>query len=196
MGVKKKLGLGLASAALGLSLVGGGTYAYFSDKEVSESSFAAGTLDLELNPETVIDVPNIKPGDTMDRAFKLVNKGSINIKKIKLLSDYSVENMGDAANTEDLGEYIRVNFLFNADKLNDVVYSTTLSKMKEMDPNVLGKNVFTPLMERKGLKAGTTDDMIVQFEFIDNGEDQNQFQGDKLKLNWSFEAFQGKDEEK
>ena len=31
MSIKKKLGLGVASAALGLSLIGSGTYAYFSD---------------------------------------------------------------------------------------------------------------------------------------------------------------------
>ena len=31
MGIKQKLGLGVASAALGVALVGGGTYAYFSD---------------------------------------------------------------------------------------------------------------------------------------------------------------------
>ncbi|WP_222119322.1 TasA family protein, partial [Bacillus thuringiensis] len=35
MSMKKKLGMGVITAALGLSLIGGGTYAYFSDKEVS-----------------------------------------------------------------------------------------------------------------------------------------------------------------
>ncbi|MCU5397508.1 CalY family protein, partial [Bacillus toyonensis] len=32
MSLKKKLGVGVVSAALGLSLIGGGTYAYFSDQ--------------------------------------------------------------------------------------------------------------------------------------------------------------------
>ncbi|AZB43569.1 cell division protein FtsN [Bacillus sp. FJAT-42376] len=194
MGIKKKLGLGLASAALGLSLVGGGTYAYFNDKADAASSFAAGTLDLNVNPTTIIDVKNIKPGDYMTRAFKLENSGSLDIKKVLLTTDYTV-NEGAAGNNSDFGDHIQVNFLYNADKLNDVIYSTTLKELKDMDPNVLDKNVFTPLFERKGLKAGTTDDLFVQFEFIDNEQDQNEFQGDSLQLKWNFEARQGKGEE-
>ncbi|PHD39103.1 cell division protein FtsN, partial [Bacillus toyonensis] len=46
MSLKKKLGVGVVSAALGLSLIGGGTYAYFSDQVVTNNSFAVGTLDL------------------------------------------------------------------------------------------------------------------------------------------------------
>ncbi|KZZ86285.1 TasA family protein [Bacillus sp. SJS] len=196
MGVKKKLGLGLASAALGFSLIGGGTYAYFNDTAEAASSFAAGTLDLNVNPETIIDVKNIKPGDTMDRAFKLVNSGTLDIKKVLLTTEYTVTNKaGAAVNVNDLGKSIRVNFLWNADKLNDVIYSTTLDELKDEDPNVIDKNVFTPLMERKGLKAGTTDDLFVQFEFVDNNEEQNEFQGDSVTLKWKFEGRHGKGEE-
>ncbi|PRX64062.1 putative ribosomally synthesized peptide with SipW-like signal peptide [Bacillus sp. V-88] len=43
MSIKQKLGLGVASAALGLALVGGGTYAYFSDSVTTNNTFAAGT---------------------------------------------------------------------------------------------------------------------------------------------------------
>ena len=38
MGIKKKLGLGVASAALGLSLIGGGTFAYFNDIATASQS--------------------------------------------------------------------------------------------------------------------------------------------------------------
>ena len=62
MSLKKKLGMGVASAALGLSLIGGGTFAYFSDKEVSNNTFAAGTLDLTLDPKTLVNIENLKPG--------------------------------------------------------------------------------------------------------------------------------------
>ena len=54
--------MGVASAALGLSLIGGGTFAYFSDKEVSNNTFAAGTLDLTLDPKTLVNIENLKPG--------------------------------------------------------------------------------------------------------------------------------------
>ncbi|WP_312503886.1 TasA family protein, partial [Bacillus luti] len=69
MSLKKKLGMSVASAALGLSLIGGGTFAYFSDKEVSENTFAAGTLDLSIDPQVIIDVDKIKPGDQIERDF-------------------------------------------------------------------------------------------------------------------------------
>lgn len=38
------------TAALGLSLIGGGTFAYFSDSETTNNTFAAGTLDLAVEP--------------------------------------------------------------------------------------------------------------------------------------------------
>ncbi len=71
MSLKKKLGMGVASAALGLSLIGGGTFAFFSDKEVSNNTFAAGTLDLTLNPKTLVDIKDLKPGDSVKKEFLL-----------------------------------------------------------------------------------------------------------------------------
>ena len=65
---EKKLGMGVASAALGLSLIGGGTFAFFSDKEVSNNTFAAGTLDLTLNPKTLVDIKDLKPGILLRRS--------------------------------------------------------------------------------------------------------------------------------
>ncbi|MDC3413624.1 CalY family protein [Aquibacillus sp. 3ASR75-11] len=86
MSIKKKLGLGVASAALGLSLVGGGTWAAFNDVETLDNSFAAGTLDLGLsagNTELLnFDLSNLKPGDQMLRSFKLSNDGSLAIKEV------------------------------------------------------------------------------------------------------------------
>ena len=41
------------------------------------------------------------------------------------------------------------------------------------------------------LRSGDEHDLVVKFNFIDNGGDQNQFQGDKLKLTWTFNATQG-----
>lgn len=38
MTLKKKLGMGITSAVLGAALVGGGTFAFFSDKEVSNNT--------------------------------------------------------------------------------------------------------------------------------------------------------------
>jgi spore coat-associated protein N len=193
MSLKKKLGLGVASAALGLSLVGGGTYAYFSDTEVTNNTFAAGTLDLAANPTTIINVNNIKPGDTMLRTFALENNGTLNIKNVILDTDYSVTDVG-SNNARDLGEHIRVNFLLNVDKLDVPVFSTSLATLKNMSPEAVQEELDRVLGDDRwgteGLKAGSRDVLAVQFQFVDDGTDQNEFQGDSLSLEWKFTANQ------
>jgi len=204
MSIKKKLGMGIASAALGLALVGGGTYAYFSDSEVTNNTFAAGTLDLAVNPSVIMDVANIKPGDIMVKEFLLENNGTLDISKIDLTTVYNViDAKGD--NTDDFGKHIKVLFLENIDKTgdgwqiddyNDVISETTLYDLQNMTPDAV-ENLqhwitwfFELNGEDSGLKAGTSDQMYVAFEFVDNGEDQNEFQGDSIELEWTFTAHQ------
>src|SRR5690625_494819 len=110
MNIKKQLGMGIMSAALGISLIGGGTFAYFSDSVTTENTFAAGTLDLSVDPTTIIDVDNIKPGDSMTRTFELQNNGSLDIETVYLDTEYTV-NDAENNNTEDFGEHIREEFL-------------------------------------------------------------------------------------
>ena len=199
MSIKKKLGMGVVTAALGLSLIGGGTYAYFSDKEVSQNTFAAGTLDFSVNPEVVINVDNIKPGDEMERGFQLVNKGTLAIGDVKLLTDYSViDAKGDNGNA-DFGDHIRVDFLWNLDKNEVPIWSTTLSELKVSTqngsiPDLVQKGVVD--REGNGLAPGDDDTFYVMFTFVDNDEEQNVFQGDSLKLNWTFNSMQTNGEEK
>jgi len=189
--IKKKLGLGLASAALGLSLIGGGTYAFFSDTEVTHNTFAAGTLDLSVNPGVIININEIKPGDTMLREFNLVNNGSLKIKDIKLNTTYNVTDAKGNNGAEDFGKHIRVNFLWNWDKENEPIFETTLYELKTMDPDVVKKTVLDPFFAKNGgLKPGEENNLWVEFEFLDNGQDQNVFQGDALKLDWTFIASQ------
>ncbi|TFJ92468.1 CalY family protein [Lentibacillus salicampi] len=189
MGIKKQLGMGVMTAALGLSLIGGGTYAYFSDNETTNNTFAAGTLDLAVEPTQVIEVDNIQPGESMTRDFELQNNGSLDINKVLLETDYSViDDQGD--NTDDFGNHIEVTFLYNADQLNEVVYETTLAELKNMTPEAVNEEVFMPMLGEDGLESGTGDDLVVEFAFADNGEEQNQFQGDSLNLEWTFNAQQ------
>src|SRR5690625_5196572 len=129
MGIKRKLSMGIISAMLGLSLVGVGTYAYFSDSEVTHNTFAAGTLDLSVEPTEIINVENIKPGDQMLRVFELQNNGSLDIGKVLLETDYTV-NDAKGDNTDDFGKHIDVELLYNLDKLDEVIYNTTLAEIK------------------------------------------------------------------
>ncbi|TYS62040.1 cell division protein FtsN [Bacillus infantis] len=197
MGFKKKLGLGIASAALGMSLVGGGTFAYFNDVEVNNSSFAAGTLDINVKgndkDNAIIDVTNIKPGDTMTRDFKLNNTGSLNVSKVLLTTEYSVTDVKGNNGTEDLGKHIKVIFLRNNDKLGtEVIKQTYLADLKKSDVVDTDYDLLAWLGygEEDGLRAGSSDNLKVKFEFVDNGKDQNVFQGDSLKLKWTFDAKQ------
>ena len=187
--------MGIMSAALGLTLVGGGTYAYFSDSEVTNNTFAAGTLDLSVAPTTIIDVDNLKPGDWMVRDFELTNDGSLDIDKVTLKTFYNViDDKGD--NTEDFGKHIQVEFLYNADNFDDVIFETTLHDLQSMSPEAINQNIFYPSLGDKGLPVGETHDFIVKFVFLDNGQDQNQFQADSLKLQWTFNASQTPGEER
>ena len=196
MGIKKQIGLGIMSAALGLTLIGGGTYAYFSDSETTNNTFAAGTLDLSVNPTTIVDVGELKPGDFVTRDFELHNEGTLDIEKVLLDTDYSVID-AEGDNTEDFGEHIQVEFLYNADKMEEVIFETTLAELKNMSPEAVGEHAFYPIFDEKGLPASEeADDLVVKFTFLDSGEDQNQFQCDSLQLEWTFTAVQGGGEEK
>ena len=174
MGIKKQLATGMLTAALGLSLVGGGTYAYFSSSAETNNTFAAGTLNLTVNPEAIIEVDSLKPGDSIIRDFELKNDGTLNIEKVLLETNYEVIDANND-NTEDFGDHIEVEFLYNADKMDEVIYQTTLAELKDMTPEAVNENVFIPAFGEKGLEAGTSDDLVVKFNFVDNGEDQNQF---------------------
>ncbi|MDY0393893.1 CalY family protein [Virgibacillus halophilus] len=194
------MGMGIATGVLAVGLIGGGTFAYFSDTETSNNTFAAGTLDLTLKPTEIINVNNIKPGDWMNRSFKLKNDGSLDISKVLLSTDYTVTD-ANGNNNDDFGKHIRVNFMWNKDKsitgswtgLDQVVWYTTLDELKGMSPDAVANKVFVPHFEEKGgLKAGDSDTLDVQFEFVENNQDQNEFQGDSLNLTWKFEAKQGK----
>lgn len=193
MSLKAKLGLGVASAALGLALVGGGTYAYFSDSVETNATFAAGTLDLNAAPTTIINVDKIKPGDWMTRSFQLKNDGNLDIAKVLLKTDYTVTDANGNNAGEDFGKHIRVNFLVNADKTDGVIFYTTLDQLKNMTPDAIENRIFIPWLDEKGgkLAAGTTDTLYVNYEFVESGADQNKFQGDKLQLKWTFEGKQG-----
>ena len=187
--LKKKIGSGILSALLGISLITGGTYAYFSDQETTNNTFAAGTLDLSVNPTQIIQVDEIKPGDSFIRDFELVNNGSLDIGKVLLETSYTVTDaQGD--NTDDFGEHIQVEFLYNMDRFDEVIYETTLAELSDLQPEVINEMIFEEILDGKGLPTGDSNDLIVKFTFVDNGEDQNQFQGDALDLTWTFHALQ------
>lgn len=92
MGLKTQLSMGVMSAALGLSLVGGGTWAAFNDTKTINNYFKAGTLNLavdKLSGPVNFDLSNLKPRDSVERLFTLRNAGSLAIKEILVRTGYS-----------------------------------------------------------------------------------------------------------
>lgn len=105
MTIKRKLGMGVASAALGLSLIGGGTWAAFNDTATVNNHFAAGTLDLVVGKAHQsypinFDLSNMKPGDNVQRMFKLNNAGTLAIKEVLLNTTAANFVNGGAASTD------------------------------------------------------------------------------------------------
>lgn len=213
MGIRKKLGLGIGAAALGLSLVGGGTYAYFSDTAVQASTFASGTLDLNVDPTVLVDLKDIAPGDYTNKTFKLVNNGSIDIKNVKLKTEYTITKADGTAVSQEIqdkyAQALEVEFLTNkGDNARDhqVITTKNLKYLASVTPDNLAKELdqiwYTDWQGKivegwvitDGIKAGSgnksTDDFSVRFKFKDNGTNQNELQGLKLNLTWTFEGVQ------
>ncbi|WP_342742100.1 TasA family protein [Virgibacillus siamensis] len=142
------------------------------------------------NDENVIfNLDNIKPGDTQEQSFSIQNTGTLNFSKVMLDTDYKV-NDAKGDNTLNFGKHIRVELFYNTSKGKKLITKTTLNQLKRDGPiDVIGGD---------GLPAdqnGHYENFYVDISFVDNGEDQNQFQGDSLKLNWTFTAEQEDGEE-
>ncbi|MGG2025322.1 TasA family protein [Gottfriedia sp. S16(2024)] len=189
MSFTKKVSQGVMSAALGLSLIGGGTFAYFSDSVETHNTFAAGTLDLELNPKAVVNISNIKPGDEIFREFTLENNGSLNISKVLLDTKYNVKDANSNNNGDDLAKHIKVTIMYNTSSATNPIVETTLYDLQNQQPDITQIDTLNgPIPD--GILAGNKEKIFVLFEFVDNGQDQNHFQGDKLQVNWTFNAQQ------
>jgi spore coat-associated protein N len=108
MSLKAKMIMGALSAAAGLSLVGGGTYASFSDSESVQNSYAAGTLNLELKKwngngafgTSLYDstLANLKPGDSVTKLFRIKNAGTLSIKDVFMKATYQDADYVDGSN--------------------------------------------------------------------------------------------------
>jgi spore coat-associated protein N len=206
MGVKKKLGLGLASAALGLSLVGGGTFAYFNDTSTLHNAFASGTLKLDLanypnsNWPINFDLSNIQPGGSWERTFVLQNKGSLNIgdtfmavkalagSDAGLLNSLTVSYFVDVTppvvdpNAPDAG-YLLLN---SQDiTLQEAIDGQFAGKIKTQYIKD-GKLNLTPL----GVAAGADNRFRMIIKFPETNVPQNDLQGKTVKVDFNFDARQ------
>lgn len=83
MSIKKKIGGALLGTALGAALIGGGTFAIFTDTATNtQNTFTAGTLDINVLNETAFSgtIANLAPGDTGSQTFDVTNNGSLDLR--------------------------------------------------------------------------------------------------------------------
>jgi spore coat-associated protein N len=115
MGIKKKLGLGMATAALGFSLVGGGTFAYFNDVDTINNKLASGVLDMKIGAKDSqpisFDLSNMKPGDSITRKFTLDAVGTLAIQDVFMAltanpSDFIDGHNVQTGNADALKDYL------------------------------------------------------------------------------------------
>lgn len=92
--MRRKIFVSMFMIALVAALVGGATFAYFSDTATNtNNSFAAGTLDIgnaEWTASGDFVVTNSFPGDTKTKEFTVKNTGSLPFN-----FNYSVVGAGD-----------------------------------------------------------------------------------------------------
>ena len=204
MSVKKKLGLGLASAALGISLIGGGTFAYFNDTATLHHSFESGTLVLDIeqayNFPINFDLENIKPGQSWERQFVLANNGSLEFGNTFM----TVTNAGaDNALLDTLKVFYFVDatmpvvdpgapdagyLLINSQDitLREAIAGQWAGKIKAPYITADGKLNLTPL----GQAAGTDNRYRMMIKFPETNAPQNELQGLSVDVNFNFDARQ------
>jgi spore coat-associated protein N len=216
MSLKKKLGLGMASAALGLSLVGGGTFAYFSDTATVHNGFKSGTLDIGIGSYDQtswpinFDLQNFRPGDTAERTFDLTNKGSLAIEDTYL--NFANASVTDTLNTGGNGnDFLQaLNVSYFMDVLNDsgnyVPVSMLLpGKSLTLKDALEGKfdGVINPAylvtgangvkllnLTPDGIDVGEKERFRIMISFTDTNQPQNKLQGMVAKIDYNVDARQ------
>lgn len=212
MSIKKKLGLGAASAALGLSLIGGGTFAYFNDTATVNNQFAAGTLNLDVEKDgegaVNFDLRNLKPGDTAKRYFILANDGSLSIKDVLMGVSASgfVDGQAGTSDQASFLEQFKVEFFRIQDPENDTTWANRVDLIDSADDITLADLVNTNYagidakyidsvskrlnIAPTGLPVGDKDGIGIQITFKETNTNQNAFQGDSIKVGFNLEARQ------
>jgi spore coat-associated protein N len=215
MSIKKKMGMSILAGALGVSLIGGGTWAAFNDVETTSNSFNAGTLDLEVgNTSTMtFNISNLKPGDYFTKKLVLTNNGSLSINDIKVhalkiagtANSWSdVPNadttVGTVTNTED--EFLS-QFNIEIKKTTGgvaVVYNNTLAHLVSVTGvgELTGTASAVGAPAVVGLAPAQTNEYDVKVTFVPDSTTfnnsrlhvQNKYQGEKSNLQFVFEATQ------
>jgi predicted ribosomally synthesized peptide with SipW-like signal peptide len=196
--MKKILGLTVA-ALMVMGLVGGGTWAYFSDTEtIGDSQFLAGTLDLGLattngtNPvdsiSATFSTTNFAPGDTKSASIFVNNSGSIAMTSVNMtFSNTAVVNgtpvsvdAGPGGDTDNLLKMIKLTDL----KFGDIGSPADIATYDGHDITQLASDE----VALGPLGATTEKELFVEFTFDPTAT--NGCQGDSANITITFTGLQ------
>ncbi|MDN3016814.1 TasA family protein [Paenibacillus sp. BSR1-1] len=112
MSLKKKMGAALVTTALGAALIGGGTFAIFSDSATNaQNTFTSGTLDINLTDSAYsgakhVSLTDIAPGDEGTKTITVKNDGSLQLRYniTQALNGFLASNDPDNDSVADPGE--------------------------------------------------------------------------------------------
>jgi spore coat-associated protein N len=197
--MKKIVGL-IITALLIIGIVGGGTYAYFSDTESSTgNTLTAGTLDLNINGGNVaintFDVGNVAPGDSGSANCTLANVGSIPGELDVTIA--AINNTAGAGGTQyeggsgELGANAEMALYFDVDESGGATAGDSGLKSDGTlyDPSVaLDYDIINNYVETwdaaDNITAGISDSFVIDWQVPDlTGND---IQGDSVSFDITF----------
>lgn len=196
--MKSKIMMSILLLVITISMVVGGSFAYFSDSETSiGNTFTAGTLDLKINDGDVnvvaFNVTNMAPGAQPVRSFKLGNTGSIggflNITAVAVtnLENGIIEPEASAGDTTDplgeLGNVVNIRLYFDNDA--DGYFSTG----DVMFYNGLVSAMPASFIVNKAMAAGAIVKINAVLDWWSTAND-NLAQGDTMTIDFTFNLSQ------
>lgn len=191
MTLRKQLAITLATLVIGALLIGGGTFAYFSDTVTSaNNTFATGTILFNEATSFTAQTPgNNQPGDADDFTFALDNDGTLDMDHIYLGMTYDAPDIDTPADNNglDLGTQLKVNSITlggTAVTIPNAAYGDDLILTLSELETYLASNT----LDIGGILADTTENAVIQIEFMETNVAQNQYQGEAATINFSFEA--------
>jgi len=217
--MKKILGLTIA-ALLVMGLVGGGTWAYFSDVETTGTNvLTAGTLNLNVDatdPFTLnISVPALTPGTTGNAAnWTILNDGtisgnlSIGFSAITNNEGVNPESETEVTGNGELGGLAKLAMILDHDKDggwtsgDQYLNGTTGAVISHSGGgpafpaaayftiDSFGSDNFTQSDGIATLTSGTDFDLLIEYDFPDGGASDNDAQGDNCTFTMNFTLMQ------
>lgn len=203
--MKKILGLTIA-ALLIIGVIGGGTYAYFSDTESSvNNTLSGGTLDLNINggniAVTTISVSDVVPGSSGSGNSTLANVG--NTEGELDVSTSAVTNTPGAGGTEyeggagELGANAEIAMYIDVDQSSDwsapdvglMSDGTTYSFPTALDYDIIDNYASESWDATENMTASAVDYFFVLWQ-VPTGVG-NEIQGDSASFDITFVLEQG-----